>query len=62
MKAITLPDGSIQATCSDCKEPFTISPGEQKFFNDKGFALPKRCKPCRTIRRQNNKEVMGRRI
>lgn len=44
----------ITITCTDCHKPFIITPEEQQFFKTKNFALPKRCKPCRVIRRQNN--------
>lgn len=43
--------------CTDCGKPFSISVSEQKFFQEKKFDLPKRCKPCRQIRRQNNISV-----
>ncbi len=39
--------------CSDCKNEFTFTAGEQEFFSQKGFiAEPKRCKPCRISRRK----------
>lgn len=47
----------ITVTCTDCHEPFIITPDEQQFFQQKKFDLPKRCKPCRVIRRQNNLSV-----
>jgi Probable zinc-ribbon domain len=34
-------------TCVDCKAEFIFPAGEQKFFADKGFTEPKRCKSCR---------------
>ena len=33
--------------CTDCKQDFTLSAGEQDFFNTKGLQEPKRCKLCR---------------
>ena len=47
----------ITITCTDCKKDFIITPAEQQFFQQKSFDLPKRCKPCRVIRRQNNLSV-----
>ena len=47
----------ITVTCTDCHKPFIITPDEQAFFNQKQFDLPKRCKPCRVIRRQNNLSI-----
>jgi CxxC-x17-CxxC domain-containing protein len=35
-------------TCSDCKQDFVFSAGEQLFFADKQFRNePKRCRTCR---------------
>jgi hypothetical protein len=50
----------LTVTCTDCHKQFIITPEEQSFFKQKQFALPKRCKPCRVIRRQNNLSVPGR--
>ncbi len=37
----------IEVQCVDCGQTFTITAGEQRFFLEKGLALPKRCKACR---------------
>lgn len=44
--------------CKDCKKEFTFSVGEQKFYEEKGFAKPIRCKECREKRKaeRENKE------
>lgn len=34
-------------TCVQCGTPFTFSASEQAFYAERGFTLPKRCKPCR---------------
>lgn len=39
--------------CADCGEEFTFTEGEQKFYWSKGLANPKRCKPCRMVRRRS---------
>ena len=39
--------------CAACKEYYELSSGEIIFFNSKGFTLPRRCKPCRKLRKQN---------
>ncbi len=36
----------------DCSEEFTITIGEQEFYRSKDFELPKRCKACRSKRKQ----------
>jgi hypothetical protein len=38
--------------CADCGLEFTFTQNEQQFFWSKGLAEPKRCKPCRMLRRR----------
>lgn len=38
---------SILEKCRECGDRFGINPGEQKYFEDIGFDLPKRCQSCR---------------
>lgn len=40
--------------CIDCSEQLDITSGEVKFFIDKRFNLPKRCKSCRDKRKKEN--------
>lgn len=40
-------------TCADCGQDFIFAEGEQRYFWSKGLAEPKRCKPCRIIRRRS---------
>lgn len=40
--------------CYDCGQEFVLELGEIKFFIKKGFDYPKRCKSCRSKRKQNN--------
>ncbi|MFQ5778443.1 MAG: zinc-ribbon domain containing protein [Terriglobia bacterium] len=41
--------------CVDCGAEFVFTAGEQMFFADKGFKHePKRCKPCKSKRKQNH--------
>ena len=40
--------------CRDCGNEFTVTASEQKWFELKQLALPKRCKHCRS-KRKNNK-------
>ena len=44
-----MPD--IQITCADCSQPFDHTEGEQKFYAERNFSAPKRCKPCRQKRK-----------
>jgi CxxC-x17-CxxC domain-containing protein len=47
---MTYTEKSLQ--CSDCGKSFAFSTEEQEFFATKGFTNePKRCSPCRSVRR-----------
>jgi hypothetical protein len=41
----------IEAICTDCRTAFTIDVGEQRFFEARGYSLPKRCPACRQAKR-----------
>jgi hypothetical protein len=38
--------------CSDCGQSFIFTAGEQAFYVSKGLSEPKRCKPCRELRKR----------
>ena len=40
-------------TCLDCGREFTFTAGEQRYFWAKGLSEPKRCKPCRMLRKRS---------
>ena len=42
----------VKIKCIDCKEGFTFSEKDQKFYEEKGFNPPKRCKSCRNARKE----------
>lgn len=46
--------------CADCGLDFVIEENEAKFYQSKGFDLPKRCPACRKIRRQNKIDAMNK--
>lgn len=46
----------IEVICRDCGEKFVIDDKTQKWYEDKGMVLPKRCISCRRARRQAKKE------
>jgi DNA replicative helicase MCM subunit Mcm2 (Cdc46/Mcm family) len=51
-------------TCADCGREFTFSAEEQRFFREKGFDPPKRCKECRQAKKEQRdagRERGGRR-
>lgn len=39
--------------CKECKQPFTISLSEVKFFERKKLHIPKRCPECRKKRKES---------
>ena len=38
--------------CKECGKYFELTWTEKMFFEQKGLAIPKRCKPCRDKRKQ----------
>lgn len=48
-----MPDLNLK--CKDCGQNFAFSEKDQKFFESKGFIQPKRCKPCRDLKKQASK-------
>lgn len=40
-----------ELTCRDCKRGFSFTAGEQKFFSERQFTPPVRCKQCRDTRK-----------
>jgi len=40
-------EATISRSCKDCGTVFEITAGARAWFEAKGLALPKRCKPCR---------------
>jgi CxxC-x17-CxxC domain-containing protein len=40
-----------QLMCSDCGQSFTFTAEDQEFFRDRGYSAPKRCKPCRQAKK-----------
>ena len=43
--------------CRNCGNEFTFAVGEQKFYEEKGFAKPVRCKECRAKRKADQKKT-----
>ena len=44
-------DKDVKIKCQDCGEVFTFIENEQKFYAERGFLPPKRCKKCRQARK-----------
>lgn len=49
-----MPDRTIN--CKDCGKPFIFSESGQRFFQEKGFTDPVRCKDCRVKKRGERDE------
>lgn len=45
--------GDMQLTCSDCGQEFTFTAADQAFFRERGYSTPKRCKPCRQAKKND---------
>ncbi|HET6204218.1 MAG TPA: zinc-ribbon domain containing protein [Planctomycetota bacterium] len=52
-----MPDQPL--TCSDCQKTFAFTDQEQAFFQERGFAPPKRCPECRKARRARQQKEGG---
>lgn len=39
-------------SCCDCGKSFVFTAGEQAYYWSKGLSEPKRCKPCRELRKR----------
>jgi putative zinc ribbon protein len=46
-----MPDRML--VCVDCGNEFAFTEKDQRFFASKQFADPKRCRPCRDLKRQS---------
>jgi hypothetical protein len=44
-----MPDQEM--TCVDCKNLFVFTEGEQRFYEERQFTPPRRCKLCRDARK-----------
>ena len=47
---------NIKLVCKDCGKDFDFTVGEQRFYEEKGFAAPIRCKECRDAKKARNIE------
>lgn len=47
---------NIKLVCKDCGKEFDFTVGEQRFYEEKGFAQPIRCKECRDVKKIRNLE------
>ena len=45
------PRDELTKTCADCGDPFILTWGEQVFMEAREFQMPRRCRPCRAMRR-----------
>lgn len=42
---------NMKIKCRNCGNEFEFTVGEQKFYEERGFATPVRCKECREARK-----------
>ena len=50
---------NLQLTCSDCGQEFTFTAEEQQFFLTRGYSTPRRCKLCRSARKNEQSNGGG---
>lgn len=43
----------VKIKCQDCGEEFIFTVNDQRFYEEKGFIPPKRCRYCRQQRKLN---------
>jgi hypothetical protein len=41
--------------CKDCRQAFTLTEGELKFYAERNMHEPERCKKCRRRRREEKR-------
>lgn len=41
----------MEIRCRDCATVFEFSDGEAKFYQEKNYSVPVRCKPCREVQK-----------
>ena len=46
----------IKIVCKECGAEFLFTESENKFYLEKGFEIPKRCKECRRNARKRRNE------
>jgi CxxC-x17-CxxC domain-containing protein len=48
-----------QLMCSDCGQAFEFTGEDQEFFRERGYSAPKRCKPCRQAKKNEQSSGGG---
>ena len=44
-------DHEYQLVCCDCGESYRLLKSEAEWYLDEGLDLPRRCRPCRKVKR-----------
>lgn len=52
--------GDQQIKCKDCGQEFLFTVEEQAFYQEKKFTPPKRCRPCRQKKKQDQQNGVPR--
>ena len=53
-----LKEGDITLTCRQCGKEFVFTSAEQEFYQVKGFAVPQRCRECRSTRKEHSDHLL----
>lgn len=46
--------------CCDCGQDFLHPARDQAFYDSRGFSAPRRCKPCRAVRKAERAAEVAR--
>lgn len=49
---------TLKVKCKECGAEFEVTTGEQTWYAEKGWELPKRCKTCREAAKERRKNKM----
>ncbi|MEG1543056.1 MAG: zinc-ribbon domain containing protein [Tannerellaceae bacterium] len=47
----------MMVKCKDCGEEFEVTEGEQAWYAERGWDIPKRCKACREVAKNKHKQT-----
>ncbi len=56
---MTMPiEAARTLTCRQCGKEFLFPASEQEFYKEKGFTPPQRCRPCRSVAREQRRRIV----
>jgi hypothetical protein len=49
----------VEISCMTCRQAFTWTPGEQRFYATNGLQPPRRCARCRELRKRDRAAALA---